>query len=100
MDRIESQANHALAILDALADQWAEEVNLTAMIKNAVSPMGLTRNAPDDVRERFAARMEAQIDAIARQAFQEGAYRALTGLQDERERLRANEQIAGSKEGQ
>lgn len=82
-DDVQAKADHGLAILDAIADAWAAEVNLTAMIKNAVSPMRLNRNAPDDVRERFTARMEAQIDAIARQAFQEGAYRAITGLQDE-----------------
>ncbi len=38
----------SLAGLDAIADQWAEEINLTAMIKNMVSPMRLTRNAPND----------------------------------------------------
>jgi hypothetical protein len=86
-DNVRIKTDHGLAILDALADTWAAEVNLTAMIKNAVSPMRLNRGAPDDVRERFTARMEAQIDAIARQAFQEGAYRAITGLQDEREAM-------------
>lgn len=81
---VQAKADHHLAILDAEADTWAAEVNLTAMIKNAVSPMGLNRNAPDDVRAKFQHRMEVQIDAIARQAFIEGTYRAITGLQDER----------------
>jgi hypothetical protein len=85
-DDVQAKADHGLTILDALADTWAAEINLTAMIKNAVSPMRL-RNAADDVRERFTARMEAHIDAIVRQAFQEGAYRAITGLQDEREAM-------------
>lgn len=71
------KAKLALAILDGQADQWAEEVNLTSMIKNATSPMDLNRNAPQSVRERFRLRMEAQIDAIARQAFIEGAMRVL-----------------------
>lgn len=71
------KAELALALLDGQADQWAEEVNLTSMIKNATSPMDLNRNAPQSVRDRFRLRMEAQIDAIARQAFIEGAMRAL-----------------------
>lgn len=79
-----AQADQSLAIFDALADKWAAEIDLTAAIKNAVSPMRLNRNAPDDVRASFTHRMEVQIDAIARQAFIEGAYRAITGAQDER----------------
>jgi hypothetical protein len=69
--------------LDGQADQWAEEVNLTSMIKNATSPMELNRNAPDSVRHRFRLRMEAQIDAIVRQAFIEGSLRALSPTQND-----------------
>lgn len=87
-DETQAGVDHALAILDGLTDKWAAEVNLTAMIKNAVSPMGLNRNAPDDVRAKFKERMEQQIDAIARQAFIEGAYRAITGLQDEKAEMK------------
>jgi hypothetical protein len=83
-DEVHKKTDHALTILDALADKWAAEVNLTSMIKNAVSPMGLNRNAPGEVVAQFQHRMEVQIDAIARQAFIEGAYRAITGSQDER----------------
>src|SRR5258705_9264383 len=83
-ENVKAQADHGMAILDGLTDKWVEEVNLTSMIKHAVSPMGLNRNAPKSVREKFTHRMEVQIDAIVRQAFQEGAYRAITGLQDER----------------
>lgn len=83
-----AKADYGLAVLDALADKWAAEVDLTSTIKNAVSPMRLNRNAPDDVREDFTHRMEVQIDAIARQAFIEGAYRAITGLQDERKEMK------------
>lgn len=82
------KADHGMAILDALADKWAAEVDLTSMIKNATSPMELNRNAPDDVRQKFRLRMEAQIDAIARQSFIEGSYRAITGLQDERAEMK------------
>ncbi len=84
----QAKADQATAILDGLCDKWAAEVDLTSMIKNAVSPMRLNRNAPDDVREDFTHRMEVQIDAIARQAFIEGSYRAITGLQDEREAMK------------
>ena len=72
----------AMSVLDALADKWAEEVNLTSMIKAATSPMTLNRSAPDEVRNHFRLRMEAQIDAIVRQAFIEGSYRAVCGMQD------------------
>jgi hypothetical protein len=87
-DEARAGADHAMAILDGLTDKWAEEVNLTAMIKNAVSPMNLNSNAPADVRERFKERMEQQVYAIARQAFIEGAYRAITGLQDEKAEMK------------
>lgn len=86
--QIKAKADHGLAILDALADKWAEECNITAMIKNIVSPMRLNRNAPAGVREDFIHRMEVQMDAIIRQAFQEGAYRAIAGLQDEKAEMK------------
>lgn len=91
---VQAKADHGLAILDALADVWAAEVNLTSMIKNAVSPARLNQNAPDDVREDFIHRMEVQIDAIARQAFVEGAYRTVTGLQDEKKAMKS--QVEGT----
>jgi hypothetical protein len=65
----------AMDWFDALADAWAIEVDLPTLIKACVSPMGLSRSAPDTVRQRFRDRMEAQIDAIVRQAFIE-AYMA------------------------
>lgn len=85
---VKAKADYGMDVLDGMADAWAAEVNLTSIIKNATSPMRLNRNAPNDVRESFAHRMEVQIDAIARQAFIEGAFRAITGLQDERKRMR------------
>lgn len=87
-DSARVSADHGMAVLDALADKWAAEVDLTSMIKNATSPMDLNAKAPDDVRQKFRLRMEAQIDAIARQSFIEGAYRAITGLQDERKEMK------------
>lgn len=61
--------------LEAMADGWAAEINLPAMIENCVSVSRLNRNAPDDVRETFIGRQKAQIDAVIRQAYIEGAYR-------------------------
>lgn len=84
MSRDDSDAPHlradiSLAKLDAITDQWHEECSITAMIKNACSPMNLTKNAPPEIRAKFKARMEAQIDAIVRQAFLEGMVRAIDG---------------------
>ena len=72
----------AMMELDALSDAWTLEVNLPSIIKNIASPMMLNANAPADVREKFKARMEAQIDAVVRQAFIEGSYRAVCAMQD------------------
>ena len=82
------EGERGLAILDGLTDKWAEEVNLLSMIENAVSPMRLNRNAPQEVRDNFTHRMKVQIDAICRQCFMEGAMRALDGLREERAHLR------------
>lgn len=76
--QVQAKVLRAETTLEALADKWAAEVNLTTMIKNAVSPQW------DLIGMHRTARMEVQIDAIVRQAFIEGAYRAITGLQDER----------------
>lgn len=74
------EADMSLAAIEGHADAWAELINLNAMIEHAVSPMRLSRKAPDDVRERFIKRMKEQIDAIVRQAFIEGAVNALDGF--------------------
>lgn len=71
-----------LDALDKMADAWADEARLSEMIRNASSPMALNRNAPLDVRAKFRARMEKQMNAIARQAFVEGAHRAVCMVQD------------------
>lgn len=81
-------ADMQLNVIDAMADAWAAEVNLSAMIINATSPMRLNRNAPDDVRDRFHKRMIEQIDAIARQCFLEGAIRVLDLAEEEIRRIK------------
>ena len=60
------------------------------MIKNVTSPMNLNRNAPADVREKFKARMEAQISAIVLQAFVEGALLGVDLVNDELKTMRAS----------
>src|ERR1700754_4205233 len=70
---------HSVSALEGFADVWTAEVKLHEMIKDAIHVAWLDRSAPDDVRERFIARSEAQIDAIVRQAFMEGAYQARNG---------------------
>lgn len=78
----EAKAEIQMHVLDGMADAWIAEVDLTSMIKNATSPMDLNKNATANVKEKFRLRMEAQIDAIARQAFIEGAHRAVCMVQD------------------
>lgn len=72
--------DRAMTGLEALADQWAVEVDLPKMIDNLA--LRLNRNAPDDIREAFIARQAKQIDAIVKQAYIEGAYRAAMGAFD------------------
>lgn len=77
-----AKAEMQLHVLDGMSDVWAEEVNLTALIKAATCPMDLNKNVPDHIRYNFRMRMEAQIDAIVRQAFVEAASRAVDMVQD------------------
>lgn len=75
-------AERAWDALDAIADKWAEEINLTAWIKNIVQVARLNKSAPDDVRETFIHRQESLIDAFVRQAFSEGFYRGSEGRKE------------------
>jgi len=75
-----------MAILDAWAEIWAEQVNLTSMIKDL--PLA-TKTSPDDEYKQLRNRTEARIYGIVRQAFQEGALAAITNLDDEHDKLRA-----------
>lgn len=88
-DEAQAGADHALAILDSMADKWVEEIRLVDSIKHVSHvTRELRQDAPAEVREHFIGRQEAQIYAIARQAFIEGAYRAITGLQDEKAEMK------------
>lgn len=62
--------------LEAQADIWAAEVRLVDQVK-AMGDVsrGLPDRMPANVRNGFIDRQEAQIDAIARQAYLEGFYR-------------------------
>jgi hypothetical protein len=68
-------SERAMDRLDALADEWAVEVDLPTLIKAATCPMDLKPTVPAAIRQKFRGRMEAQLDAIVRQAFIE-AYMA------------------------
>jgi hypothetical protein len=70
-------------ILDAFADKWAQDCDLLGMIKNISHVINLNKNSPENIRQKFRLRMEAQIDAIIRLAFVEGAYRAITELENQ-----------------
>jgi hypothetical protein len=59
--------------LEAQADIWADEISLVVIIKNiGDASRKLTDRMPPDVREGFINRQEANIDALARQAYLEG----------------------------
>lgn len=92
---VKAKADYGMDVLEAHAGQWAVEIDLTSMIKNIVSPMRLSRRAPNDVREKLTHRMEVQIDAIIRQAYVEGAFRTICKMQDERREMRKRSQTSG-----
>ena len=75
--------------LEAMADAWAEEVGLTAMITNATSPMLLTTKAPADVRANFHDRMKSHVFNLLQQAFIEGAVRGIDLVNSELRSLRS-----------
>lgn len=83
---IRAIADHGMAILDAMADNWAKEIDLTSMIKDATSPLD---EPSSDAQNILRNRVEARIYAIVRQAFQEGALGAIANLHDEQDKLRA-----------
>ncbi|MBK8467857.1 MAG: hypothetical protein IPL32_18755 [Chloracidobacterium sp.] len=83
MSTADDRNNMRMDMLEGLADAWSAEVNLGDMIRNATSPMRLNRGAPADVVQGFHERMMAQVDAIARQAFMEGAWRGVCLANDE-----------------
>lgn len=83
MGDAEDRAERAMQGMEAQADMWAEEVRLVDMVKNATSPARLNPAVPADVRRKMCDRMEAQVDALVRQAFLEGFLRGGLRAMDE-----------------
>ncbi len=77
--RAQMQMDH----LEALADAWAEEADVSGMVTNVTSSMKLNRNAPDEVRDKFHERMKSQMFNLMQQAFIEGAARGIALVNDE-----------------
>jgi hypothetical protein len=75
--------------IEAQADEWAEEVNLTAMIKNIAAAAKLNTGVPADMRNKFAARCEANMDALCRQIFLEAYVRCIDSAKQHFESFRA-----------
>lgn len=69
-------SERAMDGLEAQADIWADEIDLVLIVKNiGAASRGLTDRMPPDIREGFINRQEANIDALARQAYLEGFMR-------------------------
>jgi ethanolamine ammonia-lyase small subunit len=77
------KAEMQMDTLEALADAWAEEADITTMITNATSPMALKRDAPADVLATFHERMKSHVYNLMTQAFIEGAVRGVDLVNDE-----------------
>jgi|GEM_PF-5519863 len=73
----ERKASEAVDALEAESDRWAEQVNLLASIKHIAHISRLAPTVPVAAREKMIARQEALLDALMRQAFIEGAMRAV-----------------------
>lgn len=76
----ERKAGEAIDALEAESDQWAEQVNLLASIKHIAHISRLAQTVPVAAREKMIARQEAMLDALMRQAFIEGAMRAVDAI--------------------
>lgn len=83
MTDAEQKAQRQMDHLEALADAWAEEADITTMIVNVTSPMLLTPKAPPDVKNEFHERMKSQIFALMQQSFIEGAHRDVCLVNDD-----------------
>lgn len=69
-------SERAIDGLAAQADIWADEIDLVVIIKSiGAASRALTDRMPTDVREGFINRQEANVDALARQAYLEGFMR-------------------------
>lgn len=73
----QARADMAIDQMEAESDMWAEGVNLMASIKHIAHISRLAQTVPLASREKMIARQEALLDALMRQAFIEGAFRAV-----------------------
>lgn len=78
----ERKAGEAIDALEAESDQWAERVNLLASIKHVAHISRLAQTVPIAAREKMISRQEAMLDALMRQAFIEGAMRAVDVIRE------------------
>lgn len=81
--KLMEQAYKGFALLDAKADAWADEISLSTLISDAISP--LLHNNDELLRNR----VEERVYSLVRQAFQEGALAGVADLENEQDRLRA-----------
>ena len=75
-----SEQNAAMDLMQAIADQWAEAINLNQMVQYLSAASRLLPSVPDHAREGFIKRQRQSIDALVRQAFMEGFVCARDGL--------------------
>lgn len=75
-----SPAEAHLAAVEAEADKWAEEIELHKWLGFIPALGRLSPRATQSVRDRFTARAESVADALMRQCFIEGAYRAIDAI--------------------
>lgn len=68
-------ADAMISFIEAQADAWADDAELTGCIKNLVSVGRLNRSVPNSILEKFIARQEAMIHAFMLQCFIEGFIR-------------------------
>ena len=77
MTEDERKASEAIDAIEAESDIWAVEVGLMVSIKQIAHVSRLAPKVPHATREKMIARQEALMDALMRQAFIEGAVRAI-----------------------
>lgn len=78
----ERRASEAIDALEAQSDQWAEQVNLRASIEHISHISRIANHVPMAAREKMIGRQKSLLDALMRQAFIEGALRAVDMIQE------------------
>lgn len=73
----QQRADIALDQMEAESDAWAEGVNLNASIDHIAHISRLAQTVPLAAREKMIHRQKVLLDALMRQAFIEGAFRAV-----------------------